>query len=104
MKSLKEAEDEQIKELTWHEREVLSVMMIAFQQSAQETMSGGEYLLRMCDGCAFKQRTQANQSPLTSMKALECVLKEEPFYCHNRFRPDGNERLCNGWINIMNNK
>jgi hypothetical protein len=93
-----------IKELTDKEQKMLFVMMSAFQDAAQQTIFGGEELLKMCDGCAFKKGTEANSSPLTTLVAAESILKEEPFYCHKRFCQNGEEKLCNGWINIMNNR
>lgn len=93
-----------VKELSEYDRNRLFVMMEAFQKSAQTTIVGGEELFKMCDGCAFKKGTQANENPMTVLLATESVLKDEPFYCHKRFCPNGSEKLCNGWINIMNNK
>lgn len=93
-----------IKELSAREKKMLFVMMDAFRESAQTTIQGGEELLKMCDGCAFKKGTDANNYPITVLEATECVLKGEPFMCHKRFSPNGDEKLCNGWINVMNNK
>ncbi len=93
-----------VKELSKREQQMLFAMMEAFQDAAQQTIVGGEELLRMCDGCAFKKGTEASTHPMTALVATESVLKEEPFFCHKRFCPDGGEKLCNGWINIMNNK
>lgn len=93
-----------IKELTQEERRMLFLMIESFQEAAQQTIIGGEGLLKMCDGCAFKKGAEGNIEPLTALKATECVLREDPFYCHKRFCPSGSEKICNGWINIMNNK
>lgn len=99
-----ELEQRQIKELSPKEREMLFAMMEGFQNAAQETIKGGEELLKMCDGCAFKKGTEANKYSFTVLTAIECVLTSQPFYCHKRFCQNGEEKLCNGWINIMNNK
>lgn len=93
-----------INELSKEEKDTLFVMMESFQEAAQETIKGGEELLKMCDGCAFKKGTEANNAPHTVLAAIECVLKDEVFYCHKRFCPNGSEKICNGWINVMNNK
>ncbi len=95
-----------IKELSATEKGMLFKMMEAFQESAILTMqdNDGEPLLRMCDGCAFKKGSEANNHPYTVLHATESVLKEEPFYCHKKFRSDGSEKLCSGWVNIVNNK
>src|ERR1051325_6451091 len=92
----------QVKELSASEQESLFKVIDGFQYASQQTIIGGEELLRMCDGCAFKKGTEANRQPMTVLTAVECVLKGEPFYCHKRFCADGSEKLCNGWINIMN--
>lgn len=93
-----------VNDLSEQEQQMLFIMLEAFQGAAQQTIVGGEELFKMCDGCAFKNGTIASSHPLTALVATESVLKEEPFYCHKRFSPSGSEKLCNGWINIMNNK
>lgn len=93
-----------IESLEPQERDALMLLMDGFKNIAQHSIVGGEELLRMCDGCAFRKGTDANEDPMTNLTAIECVLKEESFYCHKRFCPNGDEKLCNGWINVMNNK
>ncbi len=86
------------------DKEALTILMDGFKKISNETIKGGEELLRMCDGCAFRNGTDANNSPHTNLTAIQCVLEDEPFYCHKRFSATGEEKLCNGWINVMNNK
>lgn len=95
-----------IKELSVREKKMLFAMMELFQEAATQTMrdAGGEQLLKMCDGCAFKKGSEANNHPYTVLHATESVMKEEPFYCHKKFRSDGSEKLCSGWVNVVNNK
>jgi hypothetical protein len=53
-----------------------------------------------CGGCAFRPRTEANQSPLTLMKAKLCAMTSDPFLCHEA-RADGIDALCAGWVAQM---
>lgn len=94
----------EVDDLTPKEKEQLTVFMEGFKQAACETIQGGEELLRMCDGCAFRKGTEANNTAHTVLIAITCVLKEETFHCHKRFTPTGETKICNGWINVMNNK
>lgn len=94
----------EVESLEPKEQEALLMLMNGFKEIAQQSIVGGEELLRMCDGCAFRKGTEANNHPITVLTAIECVLKEEAFYCHKRFCPDGSHKLCNGWINVTNNK
>lgn len=103
-KELIEEKHRAIKELSAREKAMLFHMMQAFQEAAQETIQSGNGLLKMCDGCAFKKGSEANNHPYTVLHATECVIKEEPFFCHKRFRSDGSEKLCSGWVNVVNNK
>jgi hypothetical protein len=51
-----------------------------------------------CWTCAFRQGTDANGSPQTTMDALKCVMEGIPFYCHeieDRSKP---MRLCAGYL------
>lgn len=93
-----------VKKLSVDEQRILQAMIDAFQGASQETIFEGEGLLKMCDGCAFKKGTEANSHPITALVSIESILKEEPFYCHKRMSASGCEKLCNGWINVMNNK
>lgn len=91
-------------QLSLVENQKLEAMMKCFSDATIETLKEGDSLLPMCKGCAFQKNSAAQQYPHTALTALECVLKEEPFYCHVHKNKQGNEKLCNGWINIMNSK
>lgn len=60
-----------------------------------------EALSRMCDGCAFRSGTEANQYGPTLLTAIQCVVDGEPFNCHD-VDPDGKPvdsgRVCQGWL------
>jgi len=51
-----------------------------------------------CFTCAFRQGTDANGSPTTTMDALKCVMEGVPFYCHEVADRDNPSRLCAGYI------
>jgi hypothetical protein len=51
-----------------------------------------------CFTCAFRQGTDANGSPLTTMDALKCVMEGEPFYCHETESRSDPQRLCAGYV------
>lgn len=95
-----------IKELSPQKRQMLFAMMQAFNMTYEEQLkSGNTQLLKMCDGCAFKKGTQANNYAPTVLEVIECVMKQEPFYCHKKFCSDGEQpQLCAGWVNTMNTK
>lgn len=52
---------------------------------------GSEQPASMCGDCAFRNGSQANRS-FTSYDVLQCLLNEEPFYCHH-----GEDRPCAGF-------
>lgn len=68
----------------------------------------GYHLSRFCDNapqlaercftCAFRQGTNANGSPVTTMDALKCVMEGIPFYCHETETPNDPKRLCAGYV------
>lgn len=48
-----------------------------------------------CDSCAARKGQHlANGSPDTQMLFIDCVMRGEPFYCHDHRRPD---QICSGW-------
>jgi hypothetical protein len=53
-----------------------------------------------CFTCAFRQGTDANGSPVTTMDALKCVMEGVPFYCHEGADPENPHRLCAGYATL----
>jgi hypothetical protein len=53
-----------------------------------------------CQGCAFTEGTEANQSLATQIKAKLCLRLSEPFYCHEA---DGTDppTVCRGFIQAL---
>ena len=60
---------------------------------------------KRCDGCAFTPGTEANEQPLTLVKAVLSAKLCEPFYCHANLVdgkiPEGQAILCAGWDDMM---
>jgi hypothetical protein len=57
-------------------------------------------LSERCFTCAFRQGTDANGSPITTMDAMKCVMEGVPFYCHETETPQNPKRLCAGYLNL----
>lgn len=72
----------------------------------------------MCESCAGRKGTEANQTPETVAVLTDCITTGEPFYCHestavrdpnglsrdhqgNTYRrlPFERWRLCRAWMN-----
>lgn len=53
-----------------------------------------------CFTCAFRQGTDANGSPVTTMDALKCTMEGVPFYCHEIEDRENPHRLCAGYVNL----
>lgn len=54
---------------------------------------------KRCKSCAFTAGTFPNGCPETLIDALACLIRDEPFYCHQRFNADGTPvDLCAGWL------
>jgi hypothetical protein len=52
----------------------------------------------MCDGCAFRKGTAANQSIITTADARDCTRDAESFHCHEHLDEHGNPtRKCAGY-------
>lgn len=53
----------------------------------------------LCEGCAFRHGTHANQSEVTNLDARGLVpVGEDPFFCHLDLSTDGTPtRACVGW-------
>lgn len=56
----------------------------------------------MCEGCAFRSGTPANQSPITSYDANDCADDGTRFLCHETLPPytetEDGKRTCAGYI------
>jgi hypothetical protein len=72
----------------------LGYMLARFVDNAKEPV--GE----RCFTCAFRQGTDANGSPTTTMDALKCVMEGVPFYCHETEPTNACTRLCAGYATL----
>jgi hypothetical protein len=55
----------------------------------------------MCGGCAFRQGTPANMSPITTADAKWTINCDERFMCHEDLPADGDpKRLCVGFARV----
>lgn len=60
---------------------------------------------KLCDGCAFRRGTTANQSSITTTDAFEQIENSDPFLCH--IDDDGGfaenpRKACRGWSQAVN--
>ena len=55
----------------------------------------------LCDGCAFRHGTHANQSPITTCDADYCSHPgEQPFMCHDHMENEEPTRACVGFARL----
>ena len=55
----------------------------------------------LCDGCAFRVGTHANQSPVTTCDADYCSHPgEQPFMCHDHMENEAPTRACVGFARL----
>lgn len=60
---------------------------------------------RLCNGCAFRKGTPANQSPVTTDDAAYCLDDSEPdFMCHMHMMNGEPTRKCMGYIEKRKNQ
>jgi hypothetical protein len=66
-------------------------------------MADGMDVSKVCGGCAFRLGTPANQSPLTTMEADDCVTDgDQAFLCHEELDRKGNPfRACAGYAQSL---
>lgn len=51
-----------------------------------------------CRSCAFRSGTFPNGCPETLMDAIQCVVDNEPFYCHQNMIDGKPSDICAGWF------
>ncbi len=51
-----------------------------------------------CKSCAFRAGTVPNGCLQTQMDALKATLEQTPFRCHVDHYPNGEHKLCAGWL------
>jgi hypothetical protein len=56
---------------------------------------------KMCDGCAYREGTQANGCVSSLMDAIKASAEGEEFYCHKGIGlGDEPKRLCAGFVAV----
>lgn len=72
------------------------------QACAAEALQDLPVMARRCAGCAFTPGTEAHADPCTRPRALHCVERSHPFWCHMAADELGDKtHLCAGWADAL---
>lgn len=83
-----------------HNRSYFAAQIVdAAKEGAKVAIELGCEPGKMCNGCAFKAGTEANNDPIV-VEAMKCLFEPgRQFMCHER-----EDEQCAGWKNAMMNE